>query len=276
MALAEFIVMFRETFEIALVLGIMLAYLYRTKNGKYARFVYAGAALAVLASFASAAAFSLLAGGFEGNEALFEGITLVLACALVTWLILWMFRQGNVERKLEGEMEERIARHAQLGLAAFAFLAVLREGVEMVIFTGGIALSTGALSLAAGAAGAVAAVLLAWAVFRRTVKLDLKAFFLATSAMLVLLAAGLLSQGVHELQEAGVLPVSVEHVYDITPPQNADGSYPLMHEKGAAGGVLKGLFGYDTAPSLEQALAYLGYLLLVLLACLNMGKGRGR
>lgn len=275
MALAEFIVVFREVFEIALVVGIMLAYLYKTKNGRYASFIYGGAALAVVASIAAAAAFGALAGGFAASEALFEGATLVIACAFVTWLILWMFQQGNIARKLEAGVQARIAHHARFGLAAFAFLAVFREGVEIVIFLGGIAISTGALSLAAGALGGVAALLLAWAVFRHVVRLDMRTFFLATSALLVLLAAGLLSQGVHELQEAGVVPTFIEHVYDFTPQMNSDGSYPLMHEKGAVGGILKGLVGYDTAPSLEQAVAYLAYLVLVYAAYHRISGRRG-
>lgn len=266
MALAEFIVMFREAFEIALILGIMLTYLYRTKNGKYSSFVYAGAALAVIASVAAAAAFEFLAGGFEKNEALFEGITLVVASVLVTWLILWMFSQKNIAKDIERGVQVKISHHERMGLAAFAFVAVFREGVEIVIFLGGIAISAGGLNLASAAIGLLAAAALSYAFFSHAVRLNLKAFFLATSALLVLLAAGLLSQGVHELQEARVLPTSIEHIYNITPPLDANGSYPLMHERGLVGGLLKGLVGYDTSPSLEQAIAYAAYLAVVALA----------
>ena len=266
MALAEFVVAFREVFEIALVLGIMLAYLGKTKGARHAKFVYLGALVAVAASIGAAYAFESLAGGFEANEAIFEGITLVLAAVLVTWLNFWMVGQANVRKGIERGVSRHAASGAWLSLAAFSFIAVFREGVEMVLFLNGIAITTGTLSLAWAAAGGVAAVLLSYAVLRQLVKLDMKKFFLATSVMLAVLAAGLLSQGVHELQEAAVIPTSIEHVYNITPPLNADGSYPLMHEKGAIGGILKGLFGYDTAPSLEQVLAYFGYLAGVYIA----------
>lgn len=266
MALAEFVVAFREVFEIALVLGIMLAYLAKTKSSKQSPIVYIGAALAVLASIAAAYAFEALAGGFEQNEALFEGTTLVLAAILVTWLNFWMLGQANVRKGIESRVGEHAASGAWPSLAAFAFIAVFREGVEIVLFLNGIAIATGALSLAWAVAGGIAAVVLSYAVLRQLVKLDMKKFFLATSVMLAVLAAGLLSQGVHELQELGIVPTSIEHVYDITPALNADGSYPLMHEKGAIGGMLKGLAGYDTAPSLEQVIAYFGYLALVYLA----------
>lgn len=260
MALAEFIVMFREVFEIALVLGIILAYLHKTKSWKYAAYVYAGAALAVLASIGAAYAFEAIAGGFEANEELFEGITLVVASALVTWLILWMFAQKNYAKELEKGVQQKLEGGQRIGLAAFAFIAVFREGVEIILFLWGITVSTGAINVATAALGGILALLVGYAVFRGMLRLDMQKFFLYTSALLVLLAAGLLSQGVHELQEAGVLQTSIEHVYNITPALNADGSYPLMHEKGAIGGMLKGLVGYDTAPSLEQIIAYFGYL----------------
>ncbi len=272
MALAEFIVMFREVFEISMVVGIMLAYLHKTKNGKHASWVYYGAALAVIGSMLAAVAFEALAGGFEANEPLFEGITLIAACALVTWLLLWMFSQKNIAKNLEAGVQSRLSQHHKIGLATFAFVSVFREGVEIVLFLGGIAISTGALSIVAIIAGAAAAIVLSWALFRHLVKLDLQTFFIWTSALLVLLAAGLLSQGVHELQEIGALPTSIEHVYNITPPQNADGSYPFMHEKGAAGALLKGLIGYATSPSLEQLIAYFGYLALVYAAYLKLGR----
>lgn len=266
MALAEFIVVFREVFEIALVVGIMLTYLHKTKSGKYSSLVYLGVALAVAGSILAAAAFERVAGGFEANEAAFEGTTLILAALLVTWLNMWMLGQKNVAKGIENSVRAELDANQKLGLVAFAFIAVFREGVEIVLFLGGIGITAGTVDAAASLLGGVAAIVLGYAIMKQIVHLDLKTFFLATSAMLAILAAGLLSQGVHELQEIGVVPTSVEHVYDITPAQNADGSYPLMHEKGAVGGVLKGMAGYDTSPSLEQVAAYFGYLALVFLA----------
>lgn len=264
--LAEFIISFREFFEIALVVGIMLAYLHKTKNGKHSGLVYLGVALAAAGSVLAAAAFETVAGGFEANEAVFEGTTLILAALLVTWLNMWMLGQKNVAKGIEGGMKLKMDSGRRLGLVAFAFIAVFREGVEIVLFLGGIGIATGTVDAVASLLGGAAALALGYAVLKRMVRLDLKTFFLATSAMLAVLAAGLLSQGVHELQEIGAIPTSIAHVYDITPQPNADGSYPLMHEKGAVGGVLKGLAGYDTSPSLEQLAAYFGYLALVFLA----------
>jgi high-affinity iron transporter len=266
MGLAEFVVVFREVFEIALVLGIMLVYLKKTKNTKHSRMVYLGGAAGIIASVLAAAGFEIFAGGFEAHEALFEGITLVVAAALVTWLNLWMFAQKNISKSIEKGVKARIGKREDWGLALFAFIAVFREGVEMVLFLYGISVSTGAISAVSALFGAVAALALCYAMFLQATKLNLHTFFVVTSIMLVVLAAGLLSQGVHELQEAHVLPETVEHIYDITPVQNADGSYPMMHEKGAIGSALKGLIGYATAPTLEQVAAYAGYLAFVFFA----------
>ncbi len=112
-------------------------------------------------------------------------------------------------------------------------------------------------------AGITAAVLLGYAIFVGSMKINLKRFFNITSILLILFAAGLVAQGVHELQEAGVIPTVIEHVWDINPPVNPDGSYPVLHEQGYVGSILKGLFGYNGNPSLLELLAYGLYLLLV-------------
>jgi len=266
MAIAEFLVSFREVFEICLVLGIMLAYLEKTGRKAMKNSVYAGAGLAFLASAASAAAFELLTGGFEKHEPLFEGILLILACLMVTWLNLWVLSNREIKKTIRRKIEAQASHGHALGVAAFSFVAVFREGVELALFLEGIAISSGAIDAGAALAGALGAAALSYALFRQAIRLDLQKFFKVTSILLVLLAAGLLSQGVHELQEIGVLPTSVEHIYDFTPLAAPDGSYPLLHEKGLIGSVLRIMVGYSTAPSLEQAVAYFGYLAAVCLA----------
>ena len=267
MALAEFIVTFREFFEISLVIGIMLVYLRKTGARQFEKHVYLGALAAALASILVAFAFeSFIAGGFEAHEALFEGLMLVVSSGLVTWLILWMMAQKDVAEDLRHGLRTEITEGRSAGVVLFSFIAVFREGVEIVLFLAGINITTGTINLTGALIGVAAALLLAYAVFRSIVRLDFKTFFTATSVILILLAAGLLSQGVHELQEASVLPTYIEHVYDINPPLNEDGTYPLLHEKGAVGSIAKGLVGYDGAPSLLQSLSYFAYLLLAYLA----------
>jgi high-affinity iron transporter len=260
MALAEFIVTFREFFEISLVVGIMLAYLYKTGNGKLGKYVWAGVGLAMVASVLAYFAFQQIEGGFAANDTLFEGATLVIAAGLVTWLLVWMRAQKNLAESIRAGLRQSIDSGQKAGVLLFAFIAVFREGIEVIIFLAGIGIANGGISLAWAMAGALVSVALTYAVLRHMVKLDFGTFFNVTGVMLIFLAAGLLSQGVAELQEAHLLPPLVEHIYDITPAMNADGTYALMHENGAIGGILKSLVGYNTGPSLLQALVYAGYL----------------
>ncbi len=258
--LAEFIVLFRESIEAALIIGIMLTYLHKTGNLKHERHVWLGTASGILASIAFAAILNSLYGGFGVYEELFEGIFMVIASVLVTWFMLWMLSQKNIAQKIRDDVKSSMASASSSALFTLAFVSIFREGAESVLFLSGIYFSTGSLSLISSFMGMAAAVLVGIAIFEYAKKIDLALFFKYTTILLALLAAGLLSQGVHELQEAKVIPTTIEHVYNINPPQNPDGSYPLMHEKGYVGSILKGLIGYDANPSLEQVIAYLGYL----------------
>lgn len=272
MALAEFIVMFREALEISLIIGIILAYLHKTGQSKHERHIFVGAGAAVVASVAFAWLFQALSGGFAAYEALFEGIVFIVGAMLVTWMVLWMAHQQHFAQQIQRKVQQEVTAGRARGLMAFAFVAVFREGVEIVIFLGSINAATGQLSLLGAMAGIVAAVLLGYLLFETAVRINLKRFFQITTLLLVFFAAGMFSLGLHELQEATVLPVWVEHVYNINPPVNPDGTYPLLHEKGYVGRVAKGLVGYDGNPSDLQVLGYLGYLLLAGWAWFNYEK----
>ncbi len=259
MALAEFIVSFREFFEIAAIIGIMLAYLAKAGRPNLGRYIWMGAAAAGLASVAAYIGFEGIAGGFERWEALFEGICLLAAAAGVTSLIFLMMQKKDIKTHLHQSMKKDVLNNAAIGLLLVAFFAVLREGVEIVLFFGGIKLEAGALDGVAVAAGFAAAALLAYLIFASLMRLDIARFFRVTAVLLVLMAGGLVGQGVHELEEAHVLPPIVEHVYDLNPPVVQQGVYPLLHEKGIIGGSLRALVGYAASPSLLQMLAQLGY-----------------
>ena len=199
MALAEFIVAFREVFEIALILGIMLSYLAKTKNWKYARAVYLGSALAVLASIAVAYAFQSLAGGYEEHGALFEAAVSIASALLVGALAAIMLFRKNLGGHIERGMKMRIGAAEELGLVGFAFVNILHEGVEIVLMLGGVWLSARALDLASAAAGGAIAVALAYAAMRSIIRMDLGKFFRLTGILLALLAGWLLLNGIAEL-----------------------------------------------------------------------------
>jgi len=186
------------------------------------------------------------------------------------------------QKHITGELQQRVATEVgqsrRLGLFSLVFVAVLREGVETVIFLGavGFAAGGGSSSLPGAVIGIVFALALGYAIFVGTMKVNLRTFFNVTGILLILFAAGLVAHGVHELEEAGVVPVVVEHVWDINPPINADGSYPILHERGVVGSLLQALFGYNGNPSLIEVLSWLGYLAVVTVAWRFGGPRRSR
>lgn len=271
--LPSLLITFRETLEAALVVGIVLGYLARVGQARHKKVVALGVAVGVAASVLGALLFHWLAAGFTGRaEEIFEGVTMLLGAALLTTMILWMMRQSRVAAELEERVAEELSRARRLGLFALVFVAVLREGIETVIFLGAASFAAGGSSLAGAVAGILAAVLLGYAIFVGSLKVSLKQFFAVTNVLLILFAAGLVAHGLHELQEAGVVPVIVEHVWDINPSLQSDGRYPLLHEDGYVGSILKGLFGYNGDPSLLEVVSYLGYLLLVATLWARLGR----
>ena len=123
--ITEAIISFRESLEAALLVGIILAYLEKTGNVKYNRHVYLGVMAGIIASAGVAMAFQTLAGGFEGAaENLFEGFLMLLAAALITWMIFWMMKQQQVRRDIEGRVDLSIGGRRVMGLAFFTFISV--------------------------------------------------------------------------------------------------------------------------------------------------------
>ena len=262
--IASFIITFRETLEAALVVGIVLSYLARTRQTKYNAVVYLGVASGIAASIVGALLFTNLAGGFTGQaEEVFEGITMLIGAALLTTMILWMMQQRNVAANLMDRVATEVAQAHGVGLFSLVFVAVLREGIETVIFLGAASFVSTNNNLIGALAGIVVAVLVGFAMFAGSMRVSLKKFFGITSIFLILFAAGLVAHGIHELQEAAIVPTVIEQVWDINPLVNPDGSYPLLHEKGYVGAILKDLFGYNGDPSLIEVGSYVGYLLLV-------------
>jgi len=262
----SFLITFRETLEAALVVGIILSYLKRTHQAKYYSAVGIGIVSGVLASIVGAFLFVRLAGGFSGRgEQIFESLTLLLGAFLLTTMILWMMKQKHISTELQERVATELAEGHKLGLFLLVFVAVLREGIETVIFLGAARFVSTDNNLIGASTGIIAAILSGYVIFLGSMKINLKMFFNITSVLLILFAAGLVANGVHELQEAKIVPTLVEHVWDINPAVNPDGKYPPLHERGYIGSILKGLFGYNGDPSLIETLSYFAYLLLVVI-----------
>ncbi len=259
--LAGFLIAFRESLEASLIVGVILSYLRRTRQTQYNNTVYIGIAAGVVGSIIGAYIFHAVAGGFSGRtEEIFEGATMLIGAALLTSMIIWMMRQRKVAQQLEEKVEKSIQSTQQFELFFLVFVAILREGIETVIFmNAAITLSQGS-TIRGAILGLIAAVALGYLLFVKSLKINIKKFFTATSVLLILFAAGLIAHGIHEFQEAGIVPIVIEHLWDINPTTLSDGTYPILHEKGMLGSIFKGLFGYNGNPSLIEVLSYILYL----------------
>ncbi len=255
---ATFVVVLREGFEAALLLGIVYAYLAQIGRREGRVFVTLGGALAVLASIAMGVAVSALSGPLTDVGP--DVVTLVVvfaAVALLTWHGWWM---GRHARALRGELQRRVdaaSASQQLWMVGLiAFTGVFREGAETVLFLWGLLTQvqdvSGATALAGGAAGLAAAAVLGWLVFQGGQRLSVQRFFVVTSLFILLLAAGLFSAGVGRLQGIGLLPGG-DAVWDTS---------WLLDDHGTVGGFLAGLIGYRARPSALELVAYALYLLV--------------
>ena len=256
MVLSSFLITSRETLEAALVVGVVMAYLTKTNNNQYKKTVYYGIFFGILFSILSAVAFTFMAEGLQGSaEQIFEGFTMLFASILLTTMILWMMKQRNISKNIENKVAAHIHKATYnstyaYGLFALILVAVLREGVETVLFFGALNYSSG-ISFIGATLGVFTAIGIGYLFFIGSRKINLKKFFTITSVLLILISAGLVAHGIHELQEAALVPIVVEHIWDTN---------NILNENGLLGSFLKGLFGYNGNPSLLEVLSYFAYL----------------
>ena len=254
---AALLITLREGLEAALIIGIVLSVLRRIGRSNRSRSVWGGVLAAVVVSIGAAVGLNALGVAFSGRgEEIFEGAAMLLAAVVLTWMILWMQRQArSIRAELEREVRRAVRSETGWALFLLAFVAVVREGIETVLFLTAAAFSAAPAQTLVGAVlGLVIAVVLGWLVFAVGKNLNLRTFFRVTGVLLLFFAAGLVAHGVHEFQEAGVLPVVVEHVWDIN---------HVLDENAPLGSFLKALFGYNGNPSLLEVVSYLLYLAVV-------------
>ncbi len=254
---APALITLREGLEAALIVGIVLGVLRKMGRTDRSRYVWAGVAAAVAASVVAGLAFNALGVAFEGRgEAIFEGVAMLLAAGVLTWMIFWMQRQGRkIQSDLERDTRRAVTEERAWALFSLAFVAVVREGIETVLFLTAAAFSaTAGQTLIGGALGLIVAVAIGWLIFAAGKELDVGVFFRVTGLLLVLFAAGLVAHGIHELQEAALVPTIVEHVWNVN---------PILNEDSTVGEFLKALLGYNGNPSLIEVLSYVAYYVAV-------------
>jgi high-affinity iron transporter len=255
--IAALLITLREGLEAALIVGIVLGVLRKLGRTDSSGPVWAGVAAAIAVSIVAGLVLNALGIAFEGRgEEIFEGVAMLLAAGVLTWMIFWMQRQGRqIQAELESDVRRAVITGSAWALFSLAFVAVVREGIETVLFLTAAAFSaTPAQTLIGGALGLTIAVALGWLMFAAGKRLDVRAFFRVTSVLLILFAAGLVAHGVHELQEATLLPTFIEHVWDVN---------HILDERGPVGTLLKALFGYNGNPSLIEVFSYLGYFFAI-------------
>lgn len=263
--LANFLIGLREGLEAALVVSILVAYLVKSGRRELLPRIWAGVGLAVGVALAFGAALTFGPRGltFEAQEAIGGSLSLV-AVAFVTWMIFWM---STAARGLGAELRGQVDRAADAGrwsLALVAMLAVGREGLETALFLwaatqAGTRDAAGSVTptwepLVGALLGILVAVLLGHLIYRGAVRLNLTAFFTWTGAFLIVVAGGVLAYGIHDLQEAGILPGLHSLAFDVSdviPPSSWYGT------------LLKGVFNFSPATTRLEALAWVVYVVPV-------------
>ncbi len=263
--MAAFLVMLREGVEAAIIVALLLVYLQRIDRRSDARWVWGGTVAAALVSVAVGIVLWNTIGALEGfAEEATEGVIAFLAAGLLTWMIFWMGQRArSMGSRLHGQVDAALAAGGATALAMIAFVAVLREGIESALFiiSTTVGSDASAWQLVGGLLGLLVAVAIGMGFYYGSSTIDLRAFFRLTGVLIVLFAAGLVSKGVHEFQEAGLLPMINEHVWDLGLFDPAESTI---------GAFLGSLFGWTPRPSLLMVIAYAAYLIPILVAYLRM------
>ncbi|MEU4796756.1 iron uptake transporter permease EfeU [Streptomyces sp. NPDC023327] len=251
----NYLIGLREGLEASLVVCILIAYLVKTGRRDALAPIWTGigVAVALALGFGCALTFGSQELTFQAQEALGGSLSIV-AVALVTWMVFWMRRTA---RHLKAELHGKLDSALQMGTAALvatAFLAVGREGLETALFVWASvrASSDGSHGPLLGVLlGLLTAVVLGWLFYRGALRINLAKFFTWTGAMLVVVAAGVLAYGVHDLQEAEFVGGLRDKAFDISTTIPPDSWY---------GTLLKGVFNFQPDPTVLQVVVWLLYL----------------
>jgi high-affinity iron transporter len=268
--LANFLIGLREGLEAALVVGILIAYVKKLGRTDVIPRIWLGVILAAVLSLGLGAILTFGAYGLSFTAQEFIGGMLsIVAVGFVTWMIFWMLRAA---RDLAKQMRSDVDSHldgASWGLVLVAFLAVGREGIETALIIWAAARATDSTSypLVWAAAGIATAIVLGYLIYRGVLSINLSRFFTYTGVFLIIVAGGILAYGVHDLQEAGFLPGLYTLAFDVSatiPPNSWYGT------------LLKGIFNFSPATTVLEALAWVVYVVPVLVVFLLSVRRHGR
>ncbi|MEY4043582.1 MAG: hypothetical protein RL529_1149 [Actinomycetota bacterium] len=254
--ISNFLIGLREGLEAALVVSILITYLVRTGRNKSIKFVWAGvfSAVALSLAFGALLTYTSLSLHFnEEAEETFAGTMSVIAVALVTWMIVWMRNAGKkMNAELEGKLETAVIGGA-LTVAVMAFASVAREGIETTLFFFSAVQAAGSTvgPVIGFTLGILASSAVGFLIYRRAIKINMRRFFSVTSYFLILVAAGVLSYGISDLAEAGVIPVNLGTAFDLSATISEDSWF---------GALAKGIFNFNAETSWLSAITWLAYV----------------
>ncbi len=267
---ANYLIGLREGLEAALVVSILIAYLVKSGRKDKLPPIWAGVGVAVALSlgFGAVLEFTSAEMTFEQQE-LFGGSLSIVAVVLVTWMVFWMRRTA---RHLKADLHGRLDAALAMGTGALvltAFLSVGREGLETALFvwTAVRATEDGSDPLIGVGLGIATAVVLAYLFYRGAVRINLAKFFTWTGGALIVVAAGVLAYGVHDLQEADFVPGLNNRAFDISDTIEPGSWY---------GTLLKGIFNFQPNPTVAQCVVWLAYLVPVMAVFLFHAPKSGR
>jgi len=266
--LANYLIGLREGLEAALVVTILIAYVVKVGRRDALARIWAGVGLAVLLALGIGAllTYSTYQLSFQAQEAL-GGTLSILATGLVTWMVFWMVRTA---RSLKGQLHHQVDRTLAGGVLALvfvAFLAVGREGIETALFLWAAVQATGqnTFPLVGAALGILTAVALGWLIYAGMLRINLAKFFTWTGGILIIVAAGVLSYGVHDLQEAGILPGLHALAFDVSAAVPPDSWY---------GTLLKGTLNFSPATTWLELAVWVAYAVPTLTAFIRTSRHR--
>jgi high-affinity iron transporter len=249
----------REGFEAALVVSILVAFLVKTGDRQALKWVWTGVATAVTLSVGIGAVLTYGTASLDfKTKELVGGSLSILAVALVTAMIFWM---RSTARTIASELRGKLSDAVRLGPVAVivvAFLSVGREGLETAVFFYAAVQTAGggtAQPLIGFVIGILLAIFLGWLLYRGALRLNLTKFFRYTGIALIVVAAGVLAYGIHDLQEAEYLPGLSTLAFDLSGP---------LPEASWYGTLLKGIFNYSQQTTVLQAIAWVAYVAIVL------------
>lgn len=262
--LGNYLIGLREGLEAALVVSILLVYVKRTNREALVKWVTYGVIAAVVASIFVAYILESISEELEDSfEPIFAGTVSLLAVVFVTWMIFWMKKSARtISTDLRNRLDDAALSGGQVAVALMAFVAVIREGAETAVFFWAATQATGSASTSVVGLllGLGTAVGLGWAIYESAASVNLPKFFRVTGVLLVFVAAGVLSYGIHEFQEVGLLPGEDNVLINLS---------SILTDGSVLSTLVAGIFNIKATTTSVQAMAYVAYVAIVLYAFLK-------